>query len=198
MPVVTKTISVVSVQVGTARKVQISGRNVLTAIHKTQVTGPVPVNALGLLGDTQADPTVHGGLEKAVYAYPVEHYPSWRSERSNAGVTEIDAQLEYGAIGENLTLSGLLETDVWVGDLLRFPSCLMRVEQPREPCFKFNAAMGYNTASRQMASTGFSGFYLSVEEPGTVQAGDLVTLMPGPRRIRITERFAARMFKHLR
>ena len=98
--------SVASVQVAQARKVAIAGRSILTAIHKTAVMGPVEVKPLGLLGDEQADLSVHGGLEKAVYAYPAEHYAFWMEARRNAGVADIDTALPYGSIGENLTLYG--------------------------------------------------------------------------------------------
>ena len=190
-----------SIQVAQARKVQIGGRNILTAIHKTAVAGAVPVGVLGLVGDEQADLSVHGGLEKAVYAYPSEHYDFWRQQRAQAHAADLAGvgdQLHPGAMGENLTLSGVLESGLWVGDVLQFENCTLRVEQPREPCFKFNAAMGFNTASRVMAQSGFCGFYLSVGQPGTLQAGEPFELLPGPRRMGIPERFMARMFKHLR
>lgn len=187
-----------SVQVAQARKVTIAGRSLLTAIYKTPVAGPVGVGVLGLEGDEQADLSVHGGLEKAVYAYPAEHYDFWRAARAQAGVSGIDAELNPGALGENLTLQGLLETDVWVGDVLRFANCVLRVSQPREPCFKFNAAMGFNTAVKTMAKSGFCGFYLSVDTPGKIQAGEPFALVPGPRQVGIPERFQAKMFKHMR
>jgi MOSC domain-containing protein YiiM len=189
---------VASVQVAQARKALIGGRSILTAIHKLPVQGPVAVGPLGLAGDEQADLSVHGGLEKAVYAYPEEHYGFWRRAREEAGVSGIDADLAGGAVGENLTLAGLLESDVWVGDVLRFANCSLRVEQPREPCFKFNAAMGFNTAVKAMAQSGYCGFYLSVDLPGHLQAGETFVLVPGPRRVGIPERFNARMFKHMR
>ena len=190
--------TVAGVQVAQARKVVIDGRSILTAIHKTAVQGPVAVRPLGLQGDEQADLSVHGGLEKAVYAYPAEHYAFWREARHHAGVAGIDTALPHGSMGENLTVSGLLETDVWVGDVLRFPHCVLRVEQPREPCYKFNAAMGFNTAVKTMAQSGFCGFYLSVDAPGTVQAGESFELLPGPRHVSIPQRFVAKMFKHMR
>jgi MOSC domain-containing protein YiiM len=186
------------IQVGSARKALIGGRAVLTAIRKSAVAGPVAVRALGLAGDEQADLSVHGGLEKAVYAYPSEHYGFWREQRLQAGVGGIDDELPFGGMGENLTLSGLLEADVWVGDVLEFADCALRVEQPREPCFKFNAAMGFNTAVKVMAQSGFCGFYLSVHTPGSLQAGESFVLHPGPRRVGIPERFNAKMFKHMR
>jgi MOSC domain-containing protein YiiM len=190
--------SVIAVQVAQARKVMISGRAHMTAIHKTEVRGAVRVGALGLDGDEQADLSVHGGLEKAVYAYPSEHYAFWNAEREKAGLGGLDSPIDYGAVGENLTLTGLLEADVWVGDVLQFGNCTLRVEQPREPCFKFNAAMGFSTAVKAMAQSGWCGFYLSVDRPGTVQAGESFTLLAGPRRVSIPERFQAKMFKHLR
>lgn len=190
--------TVASIQVAQARKAMIDGRAILTAIHKTAVHGPVAVQPLGLQGDEQADLSVHGGLEKAVYAYMAEHYAFWRQARLHAGVASIDDALPHGSMGENLTLSGLLETGVWVGDVLRFPHCVLRVVQPREPCYKFNAAMGFNTAVKTMAQSGFCGFYLSVDEPGTVQAGDAFELLPGPRHVSIPQRFVAKMFKHMR
>ena len=189
---------VLGVQVGQARKALIGGRIVMTAIRKSAVPGPVAVKALGLEGDEQVDLSVHGGLEKAVYAYPSEHYDFWRAQRAEAGLGGIDDALAFGAMGENLTLAGLLETDVWVGDVLAFAHCVLRVEQPREPCFKFNAAMGFNTAVKAMAQSGFCGYYLSVDQPGTIQPGESFVLHPGPRRVGIPERFNARMFKHLR
>jgi MOSC domain-containing protein YiiM len=91
--------SVASVQVAQARKVVIAGRSILTAIHKTAVVGPVEVKPLGLQGDEQADLSVHGGLEKAVYAYPAEHYAFWVEARRAAGVAAIDPALPYGSIG---------------------------------------------------------------------------------------------------
>ncbi len=194
----TRQMALAGVQVAQARKVLISGRSILTAIHKTTVQGPVVVGVLGLGGDDQADLSVHGGLEKAVYAYPAEHYSFWHNLRQREGVSAIDTQFNHGAMGENLTLTGLLEANVWVGDVLRFPHCTLRVTQPREPCYKFNAAMGFNSAVKEMALSGFCGFYLSVDEPGTLQAGETFELLPGPRHVSIPQRFQAKLFKHLR
>ncbi|MEI6803042.1 MAG: MOSC domain-containing protein [Burkholderiales bacterium] len=189
---------VVGVQVGSARKLAVGERTVLSAIHKTAVAGAVEVTALGLAGDEQVDLSVHGGLEKAVYAYPSEHYAFWQAARHEAGVPASDTAQPCGAIGENLTLRGLLETQVWVGDVLQFANCRLRVTQPREPCYKFNATMGMNSASKRMAQSGFCGFYLAVEQAGHLQAGEIFELVPGPRRVSIVERFAAKMQKHLR
>jgi len=187
-----------SIQIATSRHVLINGRSILTAIHKQPIAGPVSVAALGLAGDEQADLSVHGGLDKAVYAYPSEHYAFWQAARIEAGQNPIDSALPWGSMGENLSLAGLMEKDVWVGDVLRFPRCTLRVTQPREPCFKFNAAMGFNTASKRMAQEGCCGFYLAVQEPGQLAAGEGFELLPGPRHLSIPESFNAKMFKHMR
>jgi MOSC domain-containing protein YiiM len=187
-----------SLQTGSARRVRIHDRNVLTAIHKQALAGQVAVKLLGLVGDEQADLSVHGGLDKAVYAYPSEHYAFWRQARADAGLAGIDDGLPWGSLGENLSLVGLLEGNVWVGDVLQFAHCALRVTQPREPCYKFNAAMGFAHASKLMAQHGCCGFYLAVDVPGTLQAGEPFELAAGPRRLGIPEMFRAKLFKHLR
>jgi len=186
------------VQCGKARRVLADGRLVMTAIRKMAVAGPVAVKPLGLEGDEQVDLSVHGGLDKAVYAYPAEHYGFWQELRAKAGLNDIDGQLPPGSMGENLTLAGLLEGDVWVGDVLEFAQCSLRVTQAREPCSKFNIAMGFSTAVKAMAQSGRCGFYLAVQRPGSLQAGEPFVLHPGPRRLDITENFNAKIFKHLR
>ena len=188
---------VLSVQTGVARPVQANGRTILTAIAKTARSGPVSLNLLGLEGDQQVDTTVHGGLDKAVYAYPSEHYAFWESLRSEAGLSAIDPQLPTGSMGENLTLQGVLEQELWLGDQLVFPDCRLRVTEPREPCFKFNLAMGMNTAVKQMAKSGFCGFYLAVEKPGTIAAGVSFSVVPGPRQTLISQRFQHKMSRQL-
>ena len=181
-----------SVNVATARPVTLGGRNVMTAIGKRAIDGPVDVRPLGLTGDEQADLSVHGGLSKAVYAYPIEHYPFWQTVRAQARVAAWDATLAPGALGENLTLEGVLERDVYVGDVLRFPGCELAVSQPRFPCFKFNAAMGFSQAAKLMQQNGWCGFYLAVRTPGRLSAGEAFELLPGPRDVGITELFRAK------
>lgn len=167
------------VQVGLARPLQAGDQSVMSGIRKHAATGPVGVRAMGLAGDEQADLTVHGGLAKAVYAYPIEHYEYWRGQQAALGRSA--DPLPYGSLGENLTLSGLLETGVFVGDTLRFPGCTLRVTQPRKPCFKFNAVMGDPLAARKMQQTGYCGFYLAVDAAGSIEAGQRFELVPGPR-----------------
>jgi MOSC domain-containing protein YiiM len=180
---------VTSVNVGSARRISVGARTVMSAIGKRPVAGRVGVLPLGLVGDEQAELSVHGGLSKAVYAYPSEHFAFWRTVRAQAGVALWDDALEPGALGENLTLAGLTEDRVWVGDVLRFPQCALAVSEPRQPCFKFNAAMGFAHAAKLMVQSGWSGFYLAVREPGSIEAGESFVLEPGPREVRIDELF---------
>jgi len=189
---------VLSVQLGRARRVPIGGRSVLTAMGKQAAAGVIPVLPLGLVGDEQADLSIHGGLERAVYAYPSEHYPFWQEARRAQGLGLIDDSLPNGSLGENLTLRGVLERDLWAGDVLVFPHCELQVRIPREPCYKFNAAMGFSRASRLMAQSGFCGFYLSVLVPGVISAGEAFELRAGRRGVSIPQLFAAKMGKHLR
>ncbi|MCM5681859.1 MOSC domain-containing protein [Schlegelella sp. S2-27] len=188
---------VVAVNAGRVREVEIHGRQVATGYGKQPVAGPVQVRALGLAGDEQADLSVHGGLEKAVYGYPHEHYAFWATVRAQAKAqpwaADPAASLPPGSFGENLTLLGLLESQVWVGDVLRFAHCALAVSAPRQPCFKFDAAMGFRHASKLMVQSGYCGFYLAVREPGRIEAGEACELIPGPREVSIRELFQARI-----
>ena len=186
---------VVSVNVARAREIEIAGRSVLTAIGKRAVAGRVRVHRLGLDGDEQADPSVHGGPVKAVYVYPSEHYRFWQTVRAQAGVAPWDEPLAPGALGENLTIEGVVETDVFVGDVLRFPDCALAVSQPRLPCFKLNAAMGFAHAAKLMVQSAWCGWYFAVREPGTIAAGDAFDVVAGPREVSIWELFRARTSK---
>jgi MOSC domain-containing protein YiiM len=182
-----------SLNVSRAIAVPINGQSVMTGIFKKPVSGPLVVKPMGLEGDEQADPSVHGGLSKAVYAYPLEHYPFWKTVRAQAKVAGWDDELLPGAMGENLSLSGLLESEVCVGDVLRFPDCELAVSEPRFPCFKFNAAMGFNQAAKLMGQNAWCGFYLAVRTPGTIEAGQRFELIHGPREVGIQELFRSKM-----
>ncbi len=188
-------ISVVSVNVGRSQTRLIQGRAVATAIGKQPVAGPVAVGPLGLAGDEQADQSVHGGLSRAVYAYPTLHRPFWQTVRAQARVAAPDEPVPFGLMGENLSITGLDEQQLWIGDRLRLPGCELAVSEPRTPCFKFNAAMGFAQASTLMAQSGYCGAYLGVIVPGQLAAGDEIELIPGPREVNLRELFMARMRK---
>jgi MOSC domain-containing protein YiiM len=181
-----------SVNVARARALSIHGRSVMTAIGKRPVEGARQVGVLGIEGDEQADLSVHGGPGKAVYAYPSEHFPFWQTVRAQAGVAAWDEPLPPGSLGENLTVAGVVETDLFVGDVLRFAGCALAVSGPRLPCFKFNAAMGFKHAAKLMTESAWCGWYLAVREPGTIAAGDAFEVVAGPREISIWELFRAR------
>ena len=186
-----------SLNVSAARELEIDGRTVLSGIVKRGVDGPREVRLLGIDGDEQADPSVHGGLSKAVYAYPVEHYPFWQTVRAQAQLAPWDEALPHGFLGENLTVEGLLETEAFIGDVLRFPQCQLAISAPRSPCFKLNAVMGFAHAIRLMQQSAWCGFYLSVREPGRLRAGETFELVPGPREVGIDELFRARLGRTL-
>jgi MOSC domain-containing protein YiiM len=191
-------VRVLSVNTGTARRLRMGGRDILSAIGKAPVHGPVAVNRLGLQGDEQADLNVHGGLDKAVYAYPAEHLAYWQALRREHGVSLFDEVLPPGFLGENLSIEGLLEHQAWIGDELHFPACVLRVTAPREPCFKFSTVMGLPAAGRFMVERACPGFYLAVVQPGAVQAGEAFRLVPGTRGLSVAEAFSAKRVKHLR
>jgi len=155
-------------------------RRVPTAFDKKPVAASVRVTRLGLFGDEQADLKANGGINKAVYAYPSEHYAFWLAQRLAA--LKRDVPLSPGAMGENLTISGLLEDQVWVGDQLRLGDAIFQVTEPRIPCFKFNVRMGFSHASKAMLQSGRTGFFLRVLKEGTISAGDAITLIAGPRK----------------
>lgn len=187
-----------SVNVGNARPLLAGGRRVLSGIGKQAVAGPVALGPMGLAGDEQADRRVHGGLDKAVYAYPAAHYAFWRAQRQAQAVSLFDEDLPPGFMGENLTLHGLLEAEVWVGDRLHFPDCSLRVTEPRQPCFKLNAVMGYAEAARDMLRSGACGFYLAVDASGSIAAGQSFVLEPGRRSLAIAVAFAGQRTPQLR
>ncbi|MBU3551178.1 MOSC domain-containing protein [Polynucleobacter sp. MWH-Berg-3C6] len=165
-------------------------KSVASAIHKKSVSNlqnpsPVEITTLGVRGDEQADLSVHGGIEKAIYVYPAEHYAFWNELLTRE--TKKSTTLAHGAIGENFTVEGLLETEVFVGDKLLIGDLEFIVVKLREPCFKFNAAVGYKGASKAMLQSGFSGWYLRAIKTGVLTAGAQITLVPGARDISIAQ-----------
>ena len=161
---------IISVNVGLPREVVWKGLTVQTAIFKEPVAGAVAIRELNLAGDQQADLRVHGGSEKAVYAYPIEHYEYWRKQLP-------DVSFSWGAFGENLTTEGLSEDTLCIGDLLKVGSGILQVTQPRLPCFKLQVRFDRDDMIKRFLVSGRSGFYLSVIEPGDVAAGSRVEIL---------------------
>ena len=136
----------VSVNVGKPRQVTWKGRTVTTGIFKEPVAGPVTLRQHNLEGDAQADLSVHGGLFKAVYLYASEHYAAWHRELP-------DSELPQGIFGENFTTEGILEEDMHIGDRLRIGTAIVRVSQPRMPCYKLGLQFGcYDMVKRFLES----------------------------------------------
>jgi MOSC domain-containing protein YiiM len=161
---------IVSVNVGLPRDVEWKGTSVSTGIFKSPVQGTVEVKTLNLRGDQQADLTVHGGIHKAVYAYPSEHYPYWRAQLPQA-------DLSWGAFGENLTTEGLMEDSLCIGDRLRVGSALLAVTQPRMPCYKITIRFDREDMIKRFIASNTSGFYFSVVEEGELAAGAAVEIV---------------------
>jgi MOSC domain-containing protein YiiM len=174
-------VKVLSVNVGQPREVLWHGKPVTTGIFKEPVAGRVPLRRLNLDGDSQADLRVHGGPDKAVYAYPSEFYELWSRERP-------ELELGPGTFGENLTLEGLLDDDVSVGDRFQIGTAELVVTQPRLPCFKLGLRMGRDEFVTEFLERGQLGFYHAVDREGEVAAGDaIVELQRDPRRFGVTE-----------
>ena len=157
---------VVSLSVGLPREVEWDGQTVLTSIFKEPVDRRLHVTTLNFEGDEQSDLTVHGGVDKAVYVYPSEHYESWRREL--AGM-----DLPWAMFGENLTTEGLRE-DVRIGDRFRIGSAEFVVTQPRLPCYKLGIRFGRMDMLKRMLRSGRTGFYFAVTTEGEVGAGDAI------------------------
>ncbi len=163
---------IVSINVGRPRQIPWQGQLVLTSIFKSPVSGRVRVKPHNLDGDEQSDPTVHGGVNKAVYVYPSEHYEFWKRELP-------DAELAWGNFGENLTTAGILEDRVQIGDTLRAGSAEFVVTQPRMPCFKLGIRFNRPDMVKRFHQSGRCGFYLSIAREGEVGSDDEVTLTAG-------------------
>jgi len=179
---------IISVNVGLPRLVLRNGEPVSTGIFKDPVEGRVRVRTLNLDGDRQSDLSVHGGPQKAVYLYPSEHYEFWKQELP-------DMDLPLGMFGENLTTTGLFETEVHIGDTFRAGSAELMVTQPRMPCYKLGIRFGRADMIKRFLISERSGFYFSVLKEGDVGAGDEVELLErndsGVRVVDITRLYSS-------
>ena len=161
---------VLSVNVGLPRKILFNGQIITTAIFKDPVKGPISLRKLNLDGDKQADLTVHGGLDKAVYSYPSEHYDYWRKQFPNT-------DLVWGMFGENFTTEGLFEDAVNVGDQFQIGSAKLLATQPRMPCYKLGVRFGRMDVIRRFMASGRPGIYFKVLTEGEVQRDDKIKII---------------------
>jgi len=163
-------VKILSVNCGLPREVVWHGQRVLTSIFKEPVEGRVALRALNLAGDRQSDLTVHGGEDKAVYCYPIEHYGYWKAELPGR-------PLPMGAFGENLTIEGLDEGSTHLGDRFSVGSAEIVVTQPRLPCFKLGIRFESDEMVRRFLASRRTGFYAKVVREGEIGAGDALTLL---------------------
>ena len=161
---------VLSVNVGLPRQVIFNGQIVTTSIFKEPIKGPIMLRKLNLDGDRQADLTVHGGIDKAVYSYPVEHYDYWRKQFSNM-------DLRWGMFVENFTTEGLMEDDVNVGNKFQIGSAKLVATQPRMPCYKLGVRFGRMDIIRKFMASGRPGIYFKVLQEGQVESGDRIKII---------------------
>ncbi len=179
---------IISVNVGLPRLVLRNGEPVSTGIFKDPVDGRVRVRTLNLDGDRQSDLSVHGGPQKAVYLYPSEHYEFWKQELP-------DMSLPWGMFGENLTTTGLFETEVHIGDRFRVGTAELMVTQPRMPCYKLGIRFDRADIIKRFLVSERSGFYFSVLKEGDVGTGDEVELLErnasGVRVVDITRLYSS-------
>jgi MOSC domain-containing protein YiiM len=160
----------ISVNIGQPRKVPWRGKQVSTSIFKSPVDGPVMARHHNLDGDRQADLKVHGGADKAIYAYPSEHYVFWRSELPGM-------DLPWGMFGENFTTEGMLEAEAHIGDRWRVGAAEVMVTEPRMPCYKLGLKFGRADMVKRFLASRRTGFYLAIVRPGLVAAGDTIEVV---------------------
>ncbi len=179
----------ISVNVGLPREIAWNGASVATGIFKQPVAGPVRVERLNIVGDKQADLSVHGGPNKAVYAYPSEHYGYWRRELG-------DGELPWGMFGENLTTEGLDEKAVRIGDRFRVGTAELVVTQPRSPCYKLGIKFGRPEMVKRFAASRRTGFYFAVAQEGEIASGDTIELVErAANSLTVAEIFALYAFE---
>jgi MOSC domain-containing protein YiiM len=151
-------VEIISVNIGKPISLYYNGKELFTGIYKSPVNVPLYVTAVNLEGDGQADLEVHGGVDKALCIYCEEHYPYWGSN--------LNLEMEYGAFGENLTVRGMLETEVFIGDTYRLGEAIVQVSQPRQPCHKLAMRHDLTDLPVKVIATGYSGYYFRVLKEG--------------------------------
>jgi MOSC domain-containing protein YiiM len=158
---------VLSVNVGRPRQIESDGKSVSTGIYKSRIHQQVKVGRLNLEGDGQADLSVHGGPNKAVYGYPSEHYDYWQREFPGK-------EIPWGMFGENLTMEGLVESNVHIGDQFLMGTTVLMVTQPRLPCYKLGIKFGTDDMPERFLSSRRTGFYFAVVKEGELREDNAI------------------------
>ena len=174
-PVPFESMKLISLNVGLPREITWEGKTVTTGIFKQPITGPAMVRTLNVDGDQQADLSVHGGIDKAIYAYPAEHYEYWRKELPGV-------ELPWAMFGENFTIEGLLEDSAYIGDRYRIGEVEVVITQPRLPCYKLGIRFGRADMVKKFLASGRTGFYFAVTKEGIVKAGDSIEFLGGDQQ----------------
>jgi MOSC domain-containing protein YiiM len=175
------TARILSVNISLPREIDYGGQKISTGIFKEPIEGRITLRTLNLDGDRQADLSVHGGPDKAVYAYPVEHYEYWHSVFP-------DLVMPNGMFGENLTVEGLIESEISVGDVFRIGSASVIATQPRMPCYKLGVKFGRMDVIKKFLASGRSGIYFKVSKEGEVATGDTIhQITKDPNQITISD-----------
>ncbi|WP_444936232.1 MOSC domain-containing protein [Microbulbifer sp. JMSA004] len=173
--------------INTSKKVDIEykGKTVTTGMFKNPVRGKVFVGKGNLEGDEQADLKNHGGQDMAVYAFSFDHHSFWKKQLGRK-------ELKYGLFGENLTIAGLQEEEIYIGEQFRIGSCILEVSQPRVPCFKLNMALENRFAIKILTSSFNCGVYFRVIEEGHIESGDLFNkIFKAPGSVSVQSLFRA-------
>jgi MOSC domain-containing protein YiiM len=176
-----------SINVAKPKTVSYEGTKIATGIFKHPVSTPIDLDSINLAGDGQADLIHHGGPDKAICVYPIEHYAFWE--------TKLNRKLEYGAFGENFTVQGMTEDQVCIGDIYQIDDVILQVSQPRQPCFKLGVKYDCKQLPVLVQDTGYSGYYMRVLQEGTIRSLEsLRVIEQHPERI--TVHYVNRILHH--
>ncbi|MDA7025199.1 MOSC domain-containing protein [Bacillus sp. CLL-7-23] len=178
---------IISINIGKPITIDVNGKEIQTGIYKMQIKKPIYLGKLNFQGDGQADLVHHGGVDKAVCVYPFEHYQYWENE--------LNRKLEYGAFGENLTVTGMLETNIHIGDIFQIGEAIVQVTQPRQPCFKLAKRYDLKDFPIRMQNNGYTGFYFRVLEEGWVTPGSNINRLETNAK-QVTIEFANQIMHH--
>lgn len=165
---------IISTNIGRPTQISWNGRETLTGIYKYPVDRPLYLDVEQVEGDTVSDRRVHGGTYKACYLFSTDQYPYWREKYPHL-------DWSWGMFGENLSVEGLDETQLWIGNIYRLGSALVQVSQPREPCYKLGIRFGDQRILREFIEHGYPGSYLRILEQGKVSSGDSMELVEGAK-----------------
>ena len=180
---------VVSVNVAVA---SLASTPAQSRLFRRPVEGRRQVLTLGIEGDERGADRAGNRASRALYAYPSEHYPFWQTVRAQAGVAGWNEPMPPGSLGEHLTVAGVLETELFVGDVLRLPDCALALSEPHLPGVELESALGFRHAAKLMTESAWCGWHLAVRESGTIAAGDTFEVVAGAREVSLWELFRAR------